>query len=770
MLGIIVSLSLCKVVEKGDYERLVQEIEEKGKDFRTKCNGRELIEIAYGMGIALLHINPDLTPNLFKGDRADYVKIVDYLTGKYIEGGKYGVKFSDGKTLLHFAAFTGNYGHVKTLVRKGINVNSADQSGSTPLHVAALRGHARVVKYLLRRGANVDVKDAMGNTPLMWAIVGRHSDVARHLVLKGADVNAENEAGKTPLHVAAASGNLSIVRLLVSKGAKVNHEAKDGTTPLHIAAVMGNTDVIRYLVKKGARLDVEDVNGLTPLHYAALSVAEVFKGKENTETVRYLVGEYMRKGTYKKRFTGGLTLLHFAAYGGDLSQVRRLLRKKGIGVNVRTQEGLTPLHVAAMKGHTDIVRYLVRKGADINATDTSGYTPLHYAVLSGHTEVVRYLVSENVRRGNWNVRFKDGTTLLHFAAFGGDLKQVKYLVKKGADILAEDRSGHTPLHWAAGEAYRPQNNFETILNLFEKGRHPPVVRYLVGILIKRGKWNVKFKDGKNLLHFAAFGGNLKQVKYLIGKGVDVNARDITGRTPADMANLQNHVEVVKYLEEKGGSSTFARIDLVNTPEGEGGITVVLGNEDEDTLENPLHRAAEKGDLREVKRLIKEGANVNARNGDGSTPLHKAAQKGHLKVVKYLIRKGADVNAKDRYGYTPLHLSVSEDHEDVVAYLVKMGADVNARDGQGFTPLHVAAMEGKWEMVRYLLDSGADVNVRNNDGETPLFWVARHGNVEMVKYMIKKGAKLNVRNVEGKTPCDVAKKWKRKAVIPLLCPF
>ncbi|MBN2593540.1 MAG: ankyrin repeat domain-containing protein, partial [Sedimentisphaerales bacterium] len=68
----------------------------------------------------------------------------------------------------------------------------------------------------------------------------------------------------------------------------------------------------------------------------------------------------------------------------------------------------------------------------------------------------------------------------------------------------------------------------------------------------------------------------------------------------------------------------------------------------------LHRAAEKGDIEQVKLLIANGSNVNARNSDNRTPLYKA----NVEVAEFLIAHEADVNANDDHGDTPLHETVS----------------------------------------------------------------------------------------------------------------
>ena len=107
--------------------------------------------------------------------------------------------------------------------------------------------------------------------------------------------------------------------------------------------------------------------------------------------------------------------------------------------------------------------------------------------------------------------------------------------------------------------------------------------------------------------------------------------------------------------------------------------------------DPIHDAAESGDLAGVQAELDKGANVNAKNQNGATPLHRAAWFGHKEIVELLIAKGADVNAKDdsqssNYFGTPLHDAIWENRKEVVELLIGKGADVNAKDVYGATPL------------------------------------------------------------------------------------
>ncbi|NTS77829.1 ankyrin repeat domain-containing protein [Catenovulum sp. SM1970] len=90
-------------------------------------------------------------------------------------------------------------------------------------------------------------------------------------------------------------------------------------------------------------------------------------------------------------------------------------------------------------------------------------------------------------------------------------------------------------------------------------------------------------------------------------------------------------------------------------------------------EPALHDAAMRGDLAEVKALIKDGADVNKLNQQGATPLHWAAFKGHLDVAKYLVGQGAKINAITEKGSTPLRLAKTHKQEAIVQYPKSRGA-------------------------------------------------------------------------------------------------
>ncbi|XP_056377554.1 ankyrin repeat domain-containing protein 12 isoform X2 [Hyla sarda] len=111
--------------------------------------------------------------------------------------------------------------------------------------------------------------------------------------------------------------------------------------------------------------------------------------------------------------------------------------------------------------------------------------------------------------------------------------------------------------------------------------------------------------------------------------------------------------------------------------------------------------------------------VNKRNERGETPLHMAAIRGDISQVKELIRLGANVNVKDFAGWTPLHEACNMGYYDVAKLLIAAGADVNTQGLDDDTPLHDAASSGHRDIVKLLLRHGGNAFQANKHGARPI---------------------------------------------------
>ncbi len=163
-------------------------------------------------------------------------------------------------------------------------------------------------------------------------------------------------------------------------------------------------------------------------------------------------------------------------------------------------------------------------------------------------------------------------------------------------------------------------------------------------------------------------------------------------------------------------------------------------------------AVKNHDMETARALLKQHADVNAAEPDGTTPLHWAAHWNDREMVDLLLRAGANPSVTNRYGFSPLSEAAAAGSAELVESLLKAGADPNTVVAtQGETVLMRAARTGNAGAVKVLLDHGADVDARENyRGQTALMWAAAEGHPEVIKLLIAKSADVNVRSFDRDT--------------------
>lgn len=148
------------------------------------------------------------------------------------------------------------------------------------------------------------------------------------------------------------------------------------------------------------------------------------------------------------------------------------------------------------------------------------------------------------------------------------------------------------------------------------------------------------------------------------------------------------------------------------------------------IDGRLIAACEKGQTKEVERLLSQGANINAKGGDSGTPLFAAVVWNHPEMVRLLLENGAKLDDSDTpSGRTYLIDAAVRGNYEVVKLLLAKRVNVNAKDEDGATALMHASEEsgyGHVETVKLLLKAGADINARDQNGETALDKATQHG--------------------------------------------
>lgn len=190
--------------------------------------------------------------------------------------------------------------------------------------------------------------------------------------------------------------------------------------------------------------------------------------------------------------------------------------------------------------------------------------------------------------------------------------------------------------------------------------------------------------------------------------------------------------------------------------------------DQDELNWQLILTADSGNADRVLYLLKQGADVNTSTPyENITPLMYASQSGDLKTVKVLVANGAEINAQPLSKETALLTAVKFNFEDITLYLLDRGANPSLADSDGNTPLHFAVLYNYPVIVDMLLYYGADINVKNNKGYTPLMIASYYGNYTMTDFLINKGANVNYQDNYGYTAIMFAAQMGYYDIVKLL---
>lgn len=384
-----------------------------------------------------------------------------------------------------------------------------------------------------------------------------------------------------------------------------------------------------------------------------------------------------------------------AAFGGDVNAVRKALAA-GADVNFKAVGG-TPLHIAAAKGHREIVDALIAAGADVNPAEI--VPPLAHAVGNGHTEIVLALL------------------------------------RAGADPNVP--KSYPPLFTAATKGMSV-----LIQALIERGASPNATVNLLDSKLRTS------------LMAAAEHGHLEATRVLLGSGADVNRRDGSGLTAREWAEKNGHAAIVALLKEAEERAPESLPQQLLRAARDGNISALeaalkagAAPDDNGGLESgftPLMFAVKAGNEAAVAALLSAGAAANLstdptgadrelargsyRNGGekwagnhrwARTPLMLAAEKGNVDILRQLLRAGANANLADHFGFTALMLAVRGGSLPCVVELLNSRANVHAATLDKVTVLHLAAGQGDNETLTALLKAGARCDAEDKNGYTPL---------------------------------------------------
>jgi ankyrin repeat protein len=380
-----------------------------------------------------------------------------------------------GMTPLHLAAVAGDAAVIEALLAAGANANAALPEGETVLMTAARTGVPEVLKALLEHGADVAAHDRFhGETALIWAAAENHAEAVRVLLEHGAEVDRpsalleykQRRAGQsilplghwTPLMYAARENARAAGEALVAAAADLDLVDPDGATALVIAIINAHYEFAEFLLRAGADPNVVDKEaGMGPL-YAAVDMHRLAVGHGR--------GNPMPSGLLDAVDVARVLLEH----GADANAALRkpIIQRQHTFGDATLGAGATPFMRAAKSGDIEMARLLLAAGADPRLTMPNGTTALMLAAGLGwrngsplapsydqgsEAEAVETLELLLELGLDLNAANADGETALHGAVGGrGSPVIVGFLLEHGADPLAANKRGQTPLSIAESQS------------------------------------------------------------------------------------------------------------------------------------------------------------------------------------------------------------------------------------------------------------------------------------------------------------------------------
>ena len=365
--------------------------------------------------------------------------------------------------------------------------------------------------------------------------------------------------GKTALEILLAlqdkgEGNVKIEELY-----KMEVEKIDTLTELHLCK--DNNDVekaVEIVLNEGVDINIPGKSNRTPLLWASLTASGEF-----IETLIDLGADVNAQRTDDK-----VSPLHLAAHFNNYMAVDILL-KHGADVGLLHFSKGTALHRCVKEGLLSASRLLIDSGFDINLHDNEGQTALYLAVKNKHKYMVKCLLeseanvnmkyNENASERIYLVRGKDrGKLAWHYVQVEKTLLPLYLRRTKSGSLDVADFGLVLKSGWGKDPPEKVRKNINEMGATFPDTQSQTVLHVasksasleIVDLLVKhKADINANDADGFTPLHLAAMYGNIKVVKKLVALDADVNLK-VGGKDAADLAQMNEETEIQEYLKPK----------------------------------------------------------------------------------------------------------------------------------------------------------------------------------------------------------------------------
>lgn len=554
--------------------------------------------------------------------------------------------------------------------------------------------------------------------------------------------NMTNESAELALREAVKKGEIQTVKNLLEQGVKPVHDDHYPLTLVMLAVLNKDAEMVRLLLQYDAPIHAMDQNGKTALSMAV----------EQQQVA-----------------------------------IVKMLLEKGATFNWRKN---APLLEACAAGAIEIVNLLIQHKADINVRDEEGNTPLLIAVRKKNLTLVQTLLASVTKKDVENQTIEPAFSL---AVCGADEQLVQLFLERPSllsqqivgDFLSDEKKIAAPvmrlllehlLRYYAGQhlcLYRVLNaasqygfldivnqvadqnilnvsdEYEKALEIASEGGQLAIVERLLALGVLTDS-----KDSfviTSPLIVACANGHVAVAKALLEHDAKIEFFNMMGETALLAAVKNKHIEIVKLLLSHGaninvftqGENRFWKGFRPRSVEEVETMSEIISLE-RDRARTPLMIAAENGDLEMVRLLLQHKADYRLATSKGKTAFVLAVQAGHADVAELFLSECA-ANPNVTVELNALYIGVDREQPllwdvllrrdiQTLSVLIKYHVDVNQPSKDGKKPLLYAVEINLTEMAKLLLEGGASTDIYDQNGNPLLSIAQRNNNLEMVKML------------------------------------
>ncbi|KAJ6249540.1 transient receptor potential cation channel subfamily a member 1 [Anaeramoeba flamelloides] len=672
------------------------------------------------------------------------------------------VEKKTGCTLLHLLCKGRRkkdpYALLKTLISKGVNMNTKDKSGHSALDCiffSKTKFNFSILKIFVQNGydlRNLNPK----NSPLITCCkeISLKEDVVCYLIDNGIDVNFQlKENGNTGLHYLTINNTLTETMFdkMMRSGLKINLENHQGLTAFNYFCqnkkLVLNYEFLKKFITNGS--DLKKINftenplfvycSQKVLSFEAINLLinsgidlnfKQYPSKtgvlmqlcNRADLPLELIDNFLKKDrkTINYQDKRGWTALIHACHAGksNLLPVIKTLIANGADVNISTDSDYTALEVYANRKNTQkgVAKLLIRSGSKLNRSVNSHIPVLQ--LFSQKKAIINFPIIKNLLKhgADVNTRANNGSYLIHLIAScqNPDLELFQLLTKYNAEINPVNRLSETPLHLLCRN---PHTTIEALKYLIENGAN----------------LNAEYKNGKNVLHILLEQKdiNLPVLQLLLEMGADPNLSCDWKQTALHLLLQRKDVDIraldllLKFgadwtLKDSRHVTPLYQINNYNNMKLEILECFVKYSKSVTVLNSLLQFVCQliPLDIRYIKLLVSEGAQLISLDEKKSPLIYYCSRRRVLSDnINYLIENGIDVNAIGSSGKPAISLLAERGmfvYLKTFQLLIEKGADINPISFFNETPLqlHIKSKTPNYKIVKFFVKNGADLNFKN----------------------------------------------------------